>query len=99
MHFVSRKIMPKLIASPTVIEAAGNKPKLIEEFAGHVNSGHSSVSVARMKSPGGWVEPGQRPDLPEIFDAAGIPMLPWIGHVADETVAKRKVSDSNEESA
>jgi len=58
--------MPKLIASPTVIEAAGNKPKLIEEFAGHVNSGHSAVSVARMKSPGGWVEPGQRPEFEEI---------------------------------
>jgi len=58
--------MPKLIAAPTVIEAAGNKPKLIEEYAGRVKSGHSSVSVARMQAPGGWVEPGQRPEFEEI---------------------------------
>lgn len=58
--------MPKLIASPAVIEAAGNKPKRIEEYAGRVNSGHSAVSVARMQSPQGWVEPGQRPEFEEI---------------------------------
>ncbi|TBR21157.1 cupin [bacterium] len=56
--------MPNLIAKPTVITAAGNKPKLIEEFVGRVNSGTSQVSVARMKSPAGWVEPGQTP----LFD-------------------------------
>jgi len=58
--------MPRLIAQPTVIQAAGNKPKRIEEFAGRVNSNHAGVSVARMVSPGGWVEPGQRPDFEEI---------------------------------
>ena len=58
--------MPRLIASPSVIEAAGNKPKRIEEFAGRVNSGHETVSVARMQSPAGWVEPGQRPEFEEI---------------------------------
>jgi mannose-6-phosphate isomerase-like protein (cupin superfamily) len=58
--------MPKLIESPTVIEASGNKPKQIEEYAGRVNSGHESVSVARMLSPEGWEEPGQRPDFEEI---------------------------------
>jgi mannose-6-phosphate isomerase-like protein (cupin superfamily) len=58
--------MPKLIEHPTVIEAAGNKPKTIEEYAGRVNSGHSNTSVARMVSPEGWVEPGQRPDFEEI---------------------------------
>jgi mannose-6-phosphate isomerase-like protein (cupin superfamily) len=58
--------MPKLIDSPTTIEAAGNKPKLIEEYVGRVHSGHESVSVARMVSPGGWVEPGQRPEFEEI---------------------------------
>ena len=58
--------MPELIERPTVIEAAGNKPKLIEEYAGRVNSGHDSVSVARMRSPEGWQEPGQRPDFEEI---------------------------------
>jgi hypothetical protein len=58
--------MPKLIARPTKIEAAGTKPKQIEEFAGRVNSGHESVSVARMVSPEGWLEPGQRPEFEEI---------------------------------
>jgi mannose-6-phosphate isomerase-like protein (cupin superfamily) len=58
--------MPRLIAAPTVIQAAGNKPKRIEEFAGRVNSGHAAVSVARMTSPGGWEEPGQRPEFEEI---------------------------------
>lgn len=58
--------MPSLIEKPTVITAAGNKPKLIEEFAGRVNSGHSGVSVAKMTSPEGWVEPGQRPEFEEI---------------------------------
>jgi hypothetical protein len=47
--------MPRLIPAPTVIQAAGNKPKRIEEYAGKVNSGHQSVSVARMVSPGEWV--------------------------------------------
>jgi len=58
--------MPKLIERPTKIEAAGTKPKQIEEFAGRVNSGHASVSVARMVSPEGWLEPGQRPEFEEI---------------------------------
>ncbi|MGH9309258.1 MAG: cupin domain-containing protein [Vicinamibacterales bacterium] len=58
--------MPRLIASPSVIHAAGNKPKRIEEYAGRVNSGHDAVSVARMQSPEGWQEPGQRPDFEEI---------------------------------
>src|SRR5689334_1354549 len=58
--------MPKLIERPTVIQAAGTKPKRIEEFAGLVNSGHRTVSVARMVSPSGWEEPGQRPEFEEI---------------------------------
>jgi mannose-6-phosphate isomerase-like protein (cupin superfamily) len=58
--------MPRLIAQPTVIKPAGNKPKQIHEFTGRVNSGHASVSVARMVSPGGWEEPGQRPEFEEI---------------------------------
>ena len=58
--------MPTLLNDPTIIEAAGNKPKLIEEFIGLVNSGTPSVSVARMKSPEGWHEPGQTPDFDEF---------------------------------
>ena len=58
--------MPTLIASPTVVKAAGTRPKKIEEYAGLVNTGHSQVSVARMVSPAGWQEPGQRPEFEEI---------------------------------
>ncbi|HXY29636.1 MAG TPA: hypothetical protein VEI06_02915 [Gemmatimonadaceae bacterium] len=58
--------MPRLIAAPSLIKAAGTKPKVIEEFAGRVNSGHESVSVARMTSPEGWAEPGQRPEFEEV---------------------------------
>lgn len=58
--------MPNLINQPTRIEAAGNKPKLIEEFIGRVNTKHAHVSIARMTSPAGWVEPGQRPEFQEI---------------------------------
>ncbi len=58
--------MATLIEAPTVIEAAGNKPKLIEEFVGRVNSGSEHVSVARMRSPEGWVEPAQTPEFEEI---------------------------------
>jgi len=57
--------MPILISQPTVVEAAGTKPKLIEEFVGRLNTATDSVSIARMKSPGGWVEPGQRPEFDE----------------------------------
>jgi mannose-6-phosphate isomerase-like protein (cupin superfamily) len=58
--------MPTLIEKPSIIEAAGTKPKRIEEYVGRVNSGHSAVSVARMVSPEGWQEPGQRPDFEEL---------------------------------
>lgn len=58
--------MPQLIEQPTIIQSAGNKPKRIEEFVGRVNSGHDALSIARMVSPGGWVEPGQRPDFHEF---------------------------------
>lgn len=57
--------MPRLIAQPTQITAAGNKPKLIQEFIGHVNSQTSAVSIARMQSPPGWQEPGQCPEFDE----------------------------------
>jgi mannose-6-phosphate isomerase-like protein (cupin superfamily) len=55
-----------LIAQATIIESAGNKPKRIEEYVGRVNSGHADVSLARMVSPGGWQEPGQRPEFTEL---------------------------------
>ena len=58
--------MPKLIETPTVVTAAGNRPKRIEEFAGRVSSGRDNVSIARMVSPGGWEEPAQVPEFEEI---------------------------------
>jgi mannose-6-phosphate isomerase-like protein (cupin superfamily) len=58
--------MPKLIEAPSRVTAAGNKPKLIDEYVGRVNSGHAQVSVAHMRSPGGWQEPGQRPEFDEF---------------------------------
>lgn len=58
--------MPHLISAPSIVQAAGNKPKRIEEYVGRVNTDHTSVSVARMRSPSGWVEPGQRPTFEEI---------------------------------
>jgi mannose-6-phosphate isomerase-like protein (cupin superfamily) len=57
--------MPELIAGPTRVQAAGNKPKLIDEFVGRVNSKEPAVSIARMRSPGGWIEPGQAPEFDE----------------------------------
>ena len=57
--------MPELIESPSRVEAAGTKPKLIDEYVGIPSLGENRVSVAHMRSPGGWVEPGQRPDFDE----------------------------------
>jgi quercetin dioxygenase-like cupin family protein len=58
--------MPTLIDTPTVIAPAGNKPKIIEEYVGRVNTARDDVSVARMRSPAGWEEPGQRPEFEEV---------------------------------
>ena len=57
--------MPKLIATPTRITSAGNKPKLIDEHVGRVNTKEGRLSIAHMRSPSGWIEPGQRPDFDE----------------------------------
>ena len=58
--------MPTLIAKPTRIQAAGNKPKVIEEFVGRVNSRTETTSIAKMTSPSGWIEPGQTPEFDEF---------------------------------
>jgi quercetin dioxygenase-like cupin family protein len=57
--------MARIISAPTVIPAAGEPPKIIEEFIGRVNSGASAISIAKMTSPSGWSEPGQRPEFDE----------------------------------
>ncbi len=58
--------MPTLVPQPTRITAAGNKPKLIDEYIGRVNSSTAALSVAHMRSPGGWLEPGQTPEFDEF---------------------------------
>ncbi|MBD2183245.1 cupin domain-containing protein [Planktothrix sp. FACHB-1355] len=58
--------MPQLIEKPTRIQAAGNKPKLIDEYIGRANSQTEAVSIAHMRSPSGWIEPGQRPEFDEF---------------------------------
>ncbi len=63
--------MPRLISEPSLVQSAGNKPKRIEEFIGRVRSGDSGISVARMTSPGGWVEPGQKPEFDEYTVVLG----------------------------
>jgi mannose-6-phosphate isomerase-like protein (cupin superfamily) len=88
---------PRLIAHPTVISSAGNKPKRIEEFAGLVNSGHTSVSVARMVSPGGWQEPGQRPQFEEITVVLrGLLRVEHAGGVLDVHAGQGVVSEPGE---
>lgn len=57
--------MPEHVQAPSIIEAAGNKPKVIEEYVGRANTGTEAVSIARMRSPGGWEEPGQTPEFDE----------------------------------
>ena len=58
--------MPSLVPAPVRVEAAGNMPKLIDEYVGRLAGGHQAVSVAHMRSPGGWVEPGQTPEFDEF---------------------------------
>jgi len=77
--------MPRLVKTPARITAAGNKPKRIDEYVGRVHTGNARVSVARMRSPEGWVEPAQAPEFEEHtfvisgllrvehWDAAGAP--------------------------
>lgn len=57
--------MPHLIEAPTRVEAVGNRPKLIDEYVGRVNTDEDRLSIAHMRSPAGWIEPGQRPDFDE----------------------------------
>ena len=71
--------MPRRIEAPSRIEAAGNKPKLIDEYIGRVVSGDEGVSIAHMRSPGGWAEPGQTPE----FDEYTI-VLKWMLQVEHE---------------
>jgi mannose-6-phosphate isomerase-like protein (cupin superfamily) len=89
--------MPTLITNSTRIEAAGNKPKLIDEFVGRVNSGESRLSVARMKSPGGWVEPGQTPEFDEFtIVLAGMLRVEHKGGAIDVRAGQAVVTHAGE---
>ena len=89
--------MPKLIPSPTVIQAAGNKPKRIEEFAGRVNTGNADASVARMKSPQGWVEPGQTPEFSEITVVlSGMLKVEYIGGALEVRAGQGVIAKAGE---
>ena len=81
--------MPLVIKLPAVISAAGNKPKRIEEFIGRVNSGTETVSIARMRSPEGWSEPGQTPEFDEYtLVLNGILRVRSKGDVVDLTAGQ-----------
>jgi quercetin dioxygenase-like cupin family protein len=81
--------MPVLIEKPTVIEAAGNKPKIIQELVGRVNTQEARLSVAHMKSPPGWVEPGQRPEFDEYtYVLAGVVRVEHEGGVIEVPAGK-----------
>jgi len=89
--------MPRLISRPAVVEAAGTKPKLIQEFAGRVNSGHAGVSVARMTSPPGWQEPGQRPEFEEItIVLRGMLRVDHVGGTLDVRAGQAVVTEPGE---
>ena len=89
--------MPTLISTPSVVQAAGSTPKHIEEFAGRVNSGHTGVSVARMRSPSGWQEPGQRPEFEEItLVLRGMLRVEHVGGVIDVRAGQAVVAAPGE---
>jgi mannose-6-phosphate isomerase-like protein (cupin superfamily) len=89
--------VPKHIAAPTRITAAGNKPKLIDEYIGRVNSGTESVSVAHMRSPGGWSEPRQRPEFTEYtIVLAGMVRVEHDGGTLDVQVGQAVIVEPGE---
>ena len=89
--------MPRHIETPTVVQAAGNKPKQIQEFIGRVNTGHENASVARMVSPGGWVEPGQRPQFEEVtLVLRGMVRVEYEGGVLDVRAGQAVVTSPGE---
>ena len=89
--------MPTLIAAPTRVTAAGNKPKLIEEFIGRVNTRETRLSIAYMRSPGGWVEPGQTPEFDEFtLILKGSLRVAYTNGVLDVTAGQAVVACAGE---
>ena len=89
--------MPTLIEAPSVITAAGNKPKRIEEYVGRVNSSTAAVSIARMRSPQGWQEPGQRPEFDEYtLVLAGVLQVEGADGVLDVAAGQAVIARAGE---
>jgi len=89
--------MPRLIAAPTRIQAAGNKPKLIDEYVGRVNTQTAGVSIARMRSPGGWSEPRQRPEFTEYtIVLAGMVRVEYDGGTLDVPAGQAVIAEPGE---
>jgi mannose-6-phosphate isomerase-like protein (cupin superfamily) len=81
--------MPRLVSAPTRVTAAGNKPKIIDELVGRVNTSDAAVSIAHMRSPGGWTEPGQTPEFDEYsIVLAGVLRVAHRGGVLDVTAGQ-----------
>ena len=88
---------PTLIAAPTRIQSAGNKPKLIDEYVGRVNSGTAALSVAHMRSPGGWEEPGQTPEFDEFtIVLAGCLRVEYAGGAFDVRAGQAVIAHQGE---
>ena len=89
--------MPTLIAQPTRIQAAGNKPKLIDEYVGRVNTKTSAASVAHMRSPVGWAEPGQTPEFDEFtIVLKGLLRVEYRGGVMDVSAGQAVIAHARE---
>ncbi len=91
------RALPRKIDAPTVVPAVGTKPKVIEEYVGRVNSGHSDLSVARMQSPGGWTEPGQQPEFDEITVVLkGVLQVEYLGGVMEVRAGQAVITEKGE---
>ena len=89
--------MPTHITTPTRIEAAGNKPKLIDEYIGNVNSRMEALSIAHMRSPAGWVEPGQTPEFEEYtIVLKGLLRVAYAGGHVDVQAGQAVIAHSGE---
>jgi hypothetical protein len=89
--------MPTHVQWPTRIEAAGNQPKLIDEYIGLVNSRHENVSIAHMRSPGGWTEPGQTPEFEEFsIVLRGLLRVAYLGGTLDVRQGQAVIAHAGE---
>ena len=94
---VPSRMKPTLIPGPARVEAAGNKPKLIDEYIGRVNSATPEISVAHMRSPGGWVEPGQTPDFEEYTVVLkGVLRVEFSGGAIDVSAGQAVIAHAGE---